>query len=121
MQQRRTDLGTLASKIDGFVVGEGADGVEIDSEVFSLGNQTRGSTDITNTGQVHSFSLVIWRESKTMSSVLDNLKYLWVIQAARFRNIFEKTGISLEDRQWATDAHFRVISMSLESFQNYSW
>ena len=71
-------------------MGEGADRIEIDSEVFSLGNQTRGSTDITNTGQVHSFSLVIWRESKTMCSILDNLKYLWVIQAARFRNYLRK-------------------------------
>ena len=31
----------MASKTDGFVVGEGADGVETDSMVFSLGNQTK--------------------------------------------------------------------------------
>lgn len=31
----------MASKTDGFVVGEGADGVETDSKVFSLGNQTK--------------------------------------------------------------------------------
>lgn len=30
----------MASKTDGFVAGEGADRVETDSEVFSLGNQT---------------------------------------------------------------------------------
>ena len=32
-------MGTLGSKIDGFVVGEGEDTVDIDSEVSSLGNQ----------------------------------------------------------------------------------
>lgn len=57
-------MGTLGNKIDGFVVGEGEDRVEIDLELSSLGNQVErmvALTDITNRGQAPSFSLVVWR------------------------------------------------------------